>query len=99
MNLDHVLELIQTKQQIKKKQGDNYPAWVLDQLGIETELANRVAMGRGLSVPRFRWVPFDDALLFPLNNDALAAETPDRKIFFERERLLLARYRQELGIA
>jgi uncharacterized protein len=95
----HVKELLATKQQIRQEQGDNYPAWVLDRLGIETELANRVALGRGLKEPRYRWVPFDDALLFPLNNDGLAAETPDRKFFFGRENMLLVRYRRELGIA
>jgi len=96
---DHVRELLAAKKRRRLEMGDEYPAWVLDRLGIETELANRVAIGRGLVVPRFRWVPFDDALLFPLNNNALAAETPDRKIFFERENMLLARYRQELGVA
>src|SRR5665213_561457 len=96
---DHVKELIAKKNNIRREQGDHYPAWVLDQLGIDTEFANRVAMGRGLDPQRFRWVPFDDALLFPLNNDALAAETPDRKFFFSRENMLLARYRRELGVA
>ncbi|HEY2646326.1 MAG TPA: hypothetical protein VGI34_05110, partial [Candidatus Acidoferrales bacterium] len=95
----HVKELLAAKNKIRQEQGDHYPAWVLDKLGIETELANRVAMGRGLDAPRFRWVPFDDALLFPLNNDSLGAESPDRKIFFGRETLLLARYRRELGVA
>ena len=96
---DHVAELVALKQRTRQAKGAAYPAWVLDQLGIETELANRVALGRGLAAPRFRWVPFDDALLFPLNNDALAAETPDRKIFFGRESTLLARYRRQLGVA
>ena len=95
----HVRELLATKQRIRQEQGDHFPAWVLDKLNIETEFANRVAMGRGLDTPRFRWVPFDDALLFPLNNEMLAAETPDRKFFFGRENMLLARYRKEMGIA
>src|ERR1700730_16849812 len=94
----HVRSLIETKQRIRRDQGDHYATWVLDRLGIETELANRVAMGRGLSVPPFRWVPFDDALLFPLNNENLAGETPDRKFFFGRETMLLERYRRELGV-
>jgi predicted TIM-barrel fold metal-dependent hydrolase len=72
---------------------------VLDRLGIDMEFANRVAMGRGLDAAHYRWVPFDDALLFPLNNDALAAATPDRKFFFGRENMLLARYRREIGVA
>jgi predicted TIM-barrel fold metal-dependent hydrolase len=96
---DHVRELLAKKQQVRAEQGDRFPAWVLDKLGIETEFANRVVMGRGLEAPRFRWVPFDDALLFPLNNETLASETPDRKFFFGREDMLLERYRKEAGVA
>jgi uncharacterized protein len=94
----HLREILATKQRIRSEQGDRYPAWVLDKLGIETELANRIAMGRGLDAPRFRWVPFDDALLFPLDNSALAAQTPDRKFFFGREEMLLKRYREEWDV-
>jgi uncharacterized protein len=95
----HVKELLAAKKKIRDEQGDHYPAWVLDKLGIDIEFANRVAMGRGLDVQHYRWVPFDDALLFPLRNEALAAETPDRKFFFGREDMLLARYRRELGVS
>jgi uncharacterized protein len=92
---EHVRELLQAKQKVMQQQGDNFPNWVLDQLGIETELANRIALGRGLQPPRFRWVPFDDALLFPLNNASVANETPDRKFFYSREEMLLKRYVKE----
>lgn len=98
MSPDHLRELLETKKRIKNEQGDHYPIWVLDHLGIETELSNRVAMGRGLEPPRFRWVPFDDALLLPLNNEALGSETPDRNIFYKRETQLLKRYRKDLGL-
>jgi uncharacterized protein len=93
----HIQELLAAKKRIREEQGDNYPAWVLDQLGIETELANRIALGRGLAAPHFRWVPFDDALLFPLSNAQLAQASPDRKFFFSREDGLLARYRKDVG--
>jgi hypothetical protein len=93
----HLRELLATKQKIMQQQGDNYPNWVLDQLGIETELANRVALGRGLQPPRFRWVAFDDALLFPLKNTDLGSETPDRKFFFQRETMLLRRYMKDIN--
>lgn len=89
---EHVRELLQTKQKVMEQQGENFPNWVLDQLGIEVEFSNRVAMGRGLRPPRFRWVPFDDALLLPLNNTNVANETPDRKFFYSREEMLLKRY-------
>lgn len=93
----HVRELLETKQRIAREQGDNYPAWVLDRLNIEYMLANRVAMGRGLNPPRFWWVPFDDALLFPLNNQSMA-DTPDRKFFYQREEMLLKRYLAESNV-
>ena len=94
----HVATLLAAKQKIKAAKGDAYPAWVLDKLGIETELANRVAIGRGLAAPRFRWVPFEDALLFPLDNRDLAAFSPDRKIFFAREDALRRRYMKDLNV-
>lgn len=95
---EHVKELLQTKQKVMQQQGDNFPNWVLDQLGIETELANRVAMGRGLKPPRFRWVPFDDALMYPLTNSELSLQSPDRKFFYSRETDLLRRYLKDVGL-
>jgi predicted TIM-barrel fold metal-dependent hydrolase len=95
---EHVRELIQTKQKVMQQQGDSYPNWVLDQLGIQTEFSNRIAMGRGLQPPRFRWVPFDDALLLPLDNSSVAKETPDRKFFYSREEMLLKRYLKDQNL-
>jgi uncharacterized protein len=54
-------------------------------------------MGRGLQPPRFRWVPFDDALMFPLKNSSISNETPDRKFFYQRETMLLRRYMKDIG--
>ena len=93
----HLRQLAAAKEKVRREQGENFPTWVLDRLGIDTMLANRVAMGPGLSPPRFRWVPYDDALLFPLNNAAMA-DTPDRKIFFAREEALLQRYASDLEV-
>ena len=93
---EHVKELLATKERIRREQGDNYPSWVLDQLQIQTMLANRIAMGRGLQNARYRWVPYDDALLFPLENTGMA-DTPDRKFFFSREDALLKRYLAAVG--
>ena len=93
----HVKTLLAEKARVLREQGDHYPDWVLDQLGIETELSNRITMGRGLNPPRFRWVPYDDALLLPLPNSSLAAATPDRKFFFSREDMILASYLKAQG--
>src|SRR6266566_7009188 len=56
MSEAHVRELMAAKQRVLNERGDSFPAWILDQLNIETMFANRVAMGRGLAAPRFRWV-------------------------------------------
>jgi predicted TIM-barrel fold metal-dependent hydrolase len=80
-----------------RQKGDGYPAWVLDQAGIEIMLANRVVMGPSVQPPRFRWVPYADALIFPLDNSVLAAKNSDRKAFFALEDKLRARYMEQAG--
>jgi uncharacterized protein len=85
------------KRALIEQKREGYPNWVLDQLGIETMLANRVSLGPGLAPPRFLWVPFEDALMFPLDNRGLASANPDRKAFFDDEDRLLARYLKECG--
>jgi predicted TIM-barrel fold metal-dependent hydrolase len=86
------------KDQIQREKGDAYPAWVLDQAGIDIMLANRVAMGAGIQPPRFRWVPYADALIFPLDNSHLASANSDRRSFFALEDKLRARYLAEAGL-
>jgi predicted TIM-barrel fold metal-dependent hydrolase len=98
MSEAHVRELLQTKQRIATEQGDRFPVWALDQLGIETMFANRVAMGRGLAKPRFRWVSFVDALLFPLSNEAAKKSNPDYRGFYPGEERLLKRYLTSAGL-
>jgi len=99
MSETHVAELLKTKQRVLDERGDKFPAWVLDQLNIETMFANRVAMGRGLTSPRFRWVAFDDALIFPLNNDAAKQFNRDYAAFYPGEERLLKRYLDDLKLA
>jgi len=86
------------RRQLMEEKREGYANWVLDQLGIETMLANRVSMGPGLAAPRFLWVPFEDALMYPLNNASLAARNSDRKSFFADEDKLLKRYLKECGL-
>jgi len=94
----HVKELLAAREKVMREQGDHFPAWVLDHLGIETMLANRVAMGRGLSAPRFLWVPFDDALMVPLDAESLA-DTPDKKVFYQQEVKILKIYMGQAGVS
>jgi hypothetical protein len=84
---------------VKKREGEHYSSWVLDRAGIGTMVANRVAMGTGVESPRFLWVPYDDALLFPLDNSALARVNGDRAAFFPLEDKLRARYWREAGVS
>jgi uncharacterized protein len=91
-------QLEAARERVRQQQASNYSAYVLDKANIATMLANRVAMGTGVQPPRFRWVPYVDALLFPLDNSALAAATPDRKQFFPLEDKLRAQYLQQAGL-
>jgi predicted TIM-barrel fold metal-dependent hydrolase len=77
------------------KRGD--PAKVLDQLGIEVMLANRVSMGPGLPSGHFLWVPYADALMYPLTNDAMIHNS-DQKAFFALEEKLLKRYYSDSNV-
>jgi hypothetical protein len=98
MDEAHVRELLSAKQKVLNERGDSFPSWILDQLNIETMFANRVAMGRGLSAPRFRWVSFVDALIFPLNNEAAKRSNPDYKGLYPSEEKLLKRYLADLKL-
>jgi predicted TIM-barrel fold metal-dependent hydrolase len=84
------------KDEAKKRHGDKYLEWILDRAGIETAVANRVGMGPGLNAPRFLWVSYADALLFPLDNSGMARD-PDKKAFYALEEKLLKRYIGESG--
>jgi len=98
MSDKHVQELLGVKQRVMREQGEAYPGWVLDQLHIETMFANRIAMGRGLSAPHFRWVAFDDALIFPLSNEAAKKSNRDYASFYPSEERLLLRYLAESNV-
>lgn len=97
MSEAHLRELMDTKRRVKRERGDSYSTWVLDRLGIEVMLSNRVAMGRGLTSPRFRWTPYADALMYPLNNALMGRANPDYGARFEGSDRLLKRHMMELG--
>jgi hypothetical protein len=90
--------LNEARKKVAAQQGERFPAWVLEQAGIGTMLANRVAMGKGIEPPQFRWVPYADALLFPLDNADLAAQSPDRKEFFALESIVRGRFLKEAAL-
>jgi len=83
---------------LMSEKGNGFPSWVLDQLNIDVMFANRVAMGRGLVTPRFRWVSFVDPLLFPLSNENAKRANPDYAGFYPAEEKLLKRYITEANL-
>ncbi len=92
-------QLAVARARVKAREGTHFADWVLAQAGIGTMLANRVQMGPGMAPPSFRWVPYVDALLFPLDNTALAAQNPDRGLFFPLEDRVRVRYLQAVGLS
>jgi predicted TIM-barrel fold metal-dependent hydrolase len=99
MTPEHVKQLVAAKQKTIRDHGEGYPAWVLDKMGIETMLANRVALGAGLQPPRFRWVTYVDALMLPLNNEPAKRLNSDFLWFYAHEEKLLKRYLTDTHIA
>ena len=94
----HVVDLRRAKERVARERGPRFPEWVLDRVGTEVMLANRVAMGPGLAPPRFRWVSYVDALMFPLSTRAEAAVSPDRAKLYPFEEKLLRRYLADLKV-
>jgi uncharacterized protein len=83
----------------REKLGAGYFDWVVQQAGLDVVLANRVTMARELGSAHFRWVPYDDALLFPLSNAAQKAENPDRNGLYGAEEQHLAHYLSALSLS
>jgi predicted TIM-barrel fold metal-dependent hydrolase len=93
----HMDELRSTMKRVATEQGDHFPEWVLDRIGTEVTVANRVAMGPGLTAPRFRWASYVDALMLPLPTSH-EPMTPDSRVLFPLEDRLLRRYLRDLHV-
>ena len=77
----------------RQQLGEKYTEWVLDQAGTDVIFANRTEMPPTYaSNPRIKWVPYDDALLFPLNNDQGKKFSLDRQVLLTSEEQLLQKY-------
>lgn len=98
MSEAHAREVPEARRRTMRDRDDKYPAWVLDKLNIEVMFANRVAMGRGLTPERFRWVSFVDALILPLSSAAVRKIHPDYAAFYPGEDALLKRYLSDLNM-
>jgi predicted TIM-barrel fold metal-dependent hydrolase len=94
----HMREWSTHKERVKEEKANGYPTWILDKAGIDVMLANRVHMGSSIEPPRFRWVPYVDALLFPLDNSLLAQKNSDRKAFFADEDEVRRQFLRDVGL-
>ena len=91
--------LVERKAALKQQHaGPAYFNMILDRLGIETSMANRVAMAPYLDPARFKWVFFVDCLMFPFDNAALAARNGDEAVYMPLQTKLLRKYEQEVGL-
>ena len=85
--------------QLKKLHpGPKYFNAILDKLGIETSVANRITMSADLDPARFRWVFYIDPVLFPFDNSGLAARNTDQAAFMPNQTKLVQRFRQQAGL-
>ncbi|MGB8541286.1 MAG: amidohydrolase family protein [Candidatus Acidiferrales bacterium] len=83
----------------RREHGADFYAWVLEKAGIETVFANRTAMAPEMKPPQLRWVAYEDALIFPLDNSRQKAVNPDRRVFYGYAEDLLQTYLQDTGMS
>jgi hypothetical protein len=95
---EHAKWLVDKKAALKTQfKGPLYFDNILDRVGIETSMANRVAMSDYLDPSRFKWVFFVDCFMFPFDNLALAARNTDEAAYMPLQTKLLKRYAQQIG--
>lgn len=69
MEVSHLAQLLETKRQTLKEQGERWPTLVLDRAGVDIVLVNSTQLGAGQHGERFRWVPYADPLLWPFGGE------------------------------
>ncbi len=82
---------------VMRREGAKFPDWALDEANDTIMLANRVAMD-GLDPVRFKWVVFDDALMYPLDISGEAARGPDLHALYPLEAKQLQRDLRAVGL-
>jgi hypothetical protein len=99
MSEEHMRWLQERSSAAEKAGGSGYWDRILDQCGIESSVANRVAMASYLNPKRFRWVFFSDSFLFPFDNKLVTAENPDEGVYIPLQEKVLHRYLQQAGLS
>jgi predicted TIM-barrel fold metal-dependent hydrolase len=83
----------------RKEHGAGFYSWVMEKAGLETAFANRTSMPPEMKAPQIRWVPYEDAILFPMNNSAAKAVNPDRRALYGMAEDLLHAYLRDAGFS
>lgn len=96
---EHAKWLIDKKKAWEKEGGTAYFNGILDKVGIETSLANRVALAPYLDPKRFRWVFFVDSFFYPFDNRAQAGKNGDMGVYIPLQEKVLARYMKQEGLS
>jgi uncharacterized protein len=92
--------LVAKKAELRKSYpGYQYFDRILDQLNVQTMMANRVAMAGYLDPKRFHWVFFVDSFLFPLDNSELTARNIDLGVYVPLQEKLLKRELGQAGLS
>lgn len=94
----HARWLEKKKAGLEESYGNKYFSHILDLIGIQYVVANRVAMPAYLDPARFRWVFFVDSFLFPLNNRRFDARNPDEAVYIPLQEKVLHRYMKQAGL-
>jgi uncharacterized protein len=95
---EHARWLDEKDDELRKHWGKEYWSKILDKVGIQVSVANRVAMDYLEENPRFRFVFFVDPFMFPFDNQKLAI-SPDRAVYFPIQEKALHRYLQQAGVS
>lgn len=96
---EHAKWLIDKKKAAEAAGGTAYWDSILDQLNIDTCLANRVALGNYLDPKRFHWVFFVDSFLFPLDNRDQTGKNPDMGVYIPLQEKVLHRYMHQGNVS
>jgi uncharacterized protein len=94
----HTRWLINRKAQWKREQGNHYFSRILDRLGIETAIANRVSMPAYLEKKRFLWAFFVDSFLFPFDNTNIKSQNADQQVYIPLQEKKFHRDLQQAGL-
>src|SRR5258707_887672 len=95
---EHAKWLADRKKAAEASGGQAYFDGILDQLNVETCLANRAFMAPYLDTKRFHWVFFGDSFFYPFDNRDQTASTPDMGVYIPLQEKMLARWKKQEGV-